>query len=64
MPAPAKSNTTVDPNSVPIYRCAACCQEQPIPKEGELLCQFCSHQTGSSKVFFKIRTAKTVYDTR
>lgn len=65
MPAPAANHTTLaDPNSIPVYRCAACCQEQPIPKTGELLCHFCSHQTGSSKVFFKVRSEKTTYDTR
>ena len=56
-----------DPASEVKYTCGACMMVQSLPTGaagGPLMCHYCSNRNGSSKVFFKVRTEPTDYDTR
>ncbi|CAD2215267.1 hypothetical protein AGDE_02680 [Angomonas deanei] len=46
-----------------IYYCANCTGTVRLASRGELQCPSCQHLTGSSTVFYKIRTVPTTYDT-
>lgn len=45
------------------YTCANCTKEIFLTAESPMQCPACEHLTGSSSVFYKIRTQATTYDT-
>lgn len=46
-----------------VYTCGNCTSPLFFTPENRLTCPTCSHITGASSVFYKIRTEPTVYDT-
>lgn len=54
-PPPAEPGAT--------YICANCTAQLRLTASSALQCPTCEHLTGSSTVFYKIRTTATTYDT-
>ncbi|KAK7202181.1 DNA-directed RNA polymerase 2, RPB12 subunit [Novymonas esmeraldas] len=46
-----------------LYVCGSCTAQLYFKSDSRLLCPICSHITGASTVFYKIRTEPTTYDT-
>lgn len=46
-----------------LYVCGNCTAQLYFKPDSRLLCPNCSHITGASTVFYKIRTEPTTYDT-
>lgn len=46
-----------------LYTCASCTKEVYLTSSSPMQCPACEHVTGSSSVFYKIRTMATTYDT-
>ncbi|KAG5479975.1 hypothetical protein LSCM1_06394 [Leishmania martiniquensis] len=46
-----------------LYVCGNCTAQLYFKPDSRLVCPICSHITGASTVFYKIRTEPTVYDT-
>ncbi|KPI88801.1 putative DNA-directed RNA polymerase 2 RPB12 subunit [Leptomonas seymouri] len=46
-----------------LYVCGNCTAQLYFRPDSRLLCPNCSHITGASTVFYKIRTEPTTYDT-
>ncbi|KAG5506418.1 hypothetical protein JKF63_05921 [Porcisia hertigi] len=46
-----------------LYVCGSCTAQLYFNPDSRLLCPICSHITGASTVFYKIRTEPTLYDT-
>ncbi|KPA75354.1 RNA polymerase subunit putative (RPB) [Leptomonas pyrrhocoris] len=46
-----------------LYVCGNCTAQLYFRPDSRLLCPNCSHITGASTVFYKIRTESTTYDT-
>lgn len=46
-----------------VYTCGNCTKEIFLTSSSPLQCPSCEHLTGSSSVFYKIRTQATTYDT-
>lgn len=46
-----------------LYVCGNCTAQLYLKPDSRLLCPNCSHITGASTVFYKIRTEPTTYDT-
>ncbi|CAJ1008095.1 hypothetical protein Q4I28_003408 [Leishmania naiffi] len=46
-----------------LYVCGNCTAQLYFKPDSRLLCPICSHITGVSTVFYKIRTEPTMYDT-
>lgn len=46
-----------------MYTCANCTREIYLTASSPIQCPSCEHLTGSSMVFYKIRTQATTYDT-
>lgn len=46
-----------------LYVCANCTAEITLTSTSALRCPNCEHLTGSSTVFYKVRTQATTYDT-
>lgn len=46
-----------------IYICANCTARVTLTANSQLKCATCEHLTGSSTVFYKVRTEPTTYDT-
>ena len=61
---PPKAQPAAAQQQDPLYVCAVCLREQVLKKESYLMCIYCAHETGTSKVFFKKRTEATTYEAR
>ncbi|KAG5480689.1 hypothetical protein CUR178_05824 [Leishmania enriettii] len=46
-----------------LYICGNCTAQLYFKPDSRLLCPICSHITGASTVFYKIRSEPTMYDT-
>ncbi|CCW59821.1 unnamed protein product [Phytomonas sp. EM1] len=46
-----------------VYICANCTTHVTLTPSSALCCATCEHLTGSSTVFYKVRTQATTYDT-
>lgn len=46
-----------------LYICANCTTQLRLGQSSTLQCPHCEHITGSSTVFYKVRTQATTYDT-
>ncbi|CCW67206.1 unnamed protein product [Phytomonas sp. Hart1] len=46
-----------------VYICANCTTHVTLTPSSTLRCTTCEHLTGSSTVFYKVRTQATTYDT-
>lgn len=60
-PAPLPSADDAPPAA--IYICANCTARVTLTANSQLKCATCEHLTGSSTVFYKVRTEATTYDT-
>ncbi|EAN95317.1 putative DNA-directed RNA polymerase 2, RPB12 subunit [Trypanosoma cruzi] len=49
--------------SMTLYTCANCTRVVALTQSSQLMCTHCVHRTGSSTVFYKLRTQPTTYDT-
>lgn len=52
------------PPATCLYVCGNCLQEHEMDLKEAIMCKFCAHDRGTSKIFFKKRLVSTVYDTK
>lgn len=45
------------------YTCASCTRRLFLSSDSPMQCPSCEHLTGSSSIFYKVRTEATTYDT-
>ncbi|KEG12246.1 DNA-directed RNA polymerase subunit RPB12 [Trypanosoma grayi] len=50
-------------DTMALYTCANCTRVVALSPSSQLMCTHCVHRTGSSTVFYKLRTQPTTYDT-
>ncbi|ESL07035.1 hypothetical protein TRSC58_05282 [Trypanosoma rangeli SC58] len=55
--------TAAAQESMTLYTCANCTRVVALSQSSQLMCTHCVHRTGSSTVFYKLRTQPTTYDT-
>ncbi|KAH9601094.1 RNA polymerase archaeal subunit P/eukaryotic subunit RPABC4 [Trypanosoma melophagium] len=63
VPDDASEATKALQDTMTLYTCANCTRVVALGPSSQLMCTHCVHRTGSSTVFYKMRTQPTTYDT-